>query len=66
MEDYIDSFESTRALLEMHAYELSPKFVLDSLTGELKDSLKPFVKAFNPETIPQAIDSYLQKLEQRK
>lgn len=55
LEDYIDSFESTRALLEMHAYELSFKFVLDSFIGGLKDSLKPFVKVFNPKTFPLAI-----------
>ena len=40
---------------EMHTYDLSPKFVHDSFIGGLKDSLKSFVKAFNLETIPQAI-----------
>ena len=55
MEDYIDTFESSRAILEMGAYELSPKFVLDSFIGGLKDSLKSFVRTFDPEFIPQAI-----------
>lgn len=39
----------------MQAYELSPKFIVDNFISGLKDNIKPFVKAFNPQNIPQAI-----------
>ena len=55
LEEYIDSFEGCRALLDMQSYELSSIFILDSFISGLKDSIKHFVKAFNPHTIPQAI-----------
>ena len=54
LEEYIDSFECCRSLLEMHSYDLSSKFVLESFVSGLKDNIKPFVKASQPHTIPQA------------
>ncbi|CAO2813904.1 unnamed protein product [Amaranthus hypochondriacus] len=48
LEEYIDSFEYYRALLDMHSYDLSSKYVLDSFISGLKESIKSFVKAFQP------------------
>lgn len=55
LEEYIDAFECCRALLDMHSYELSSKFILDSFISGLRDNIKPFVKAFSPQSISQAI-----------
>lgn len=55
LEEYIDAFECCRALLDMHSYALSSKFILNSFISGLKDNIKPFVEAFAPQSISQAI-----------
>ena len=44
-----------RALHDMHSHDLSSKFILGNFISRLKDNIKPFVKGFSPQTIPQAI-----------
>ncbi|CAO2836370.1 unnamed protein product [Amaranthus hypochondriacus] len=56
LEEYVDAFECSRSFLEMHDYDLSSKFLLDSFVSGLHDTIKPFVKAFKPENITQAIE----------
>ncbi|CAO2838144.1 unnamed protein product [Amaranthus hypochondriacus] len=45
-----------RSFLEMHDYDLSPRFILDSFISGLKETIKPFVKAFKPDSLTQAIE----------
>lgn len=56
LEEYFDTFESNRSFLEMHDYDLSTKFILDSFISGLNDTLKPFVKAFKPDSISKAME----------
>ena len=56
LEDYIDAFEYGKSLMEMHGYELSFKFLLDTFLNGLLPHFKPFVKAFKPKTITQAVE----------
>ncbi|CAO2840780.1 unnamed protein product [Amaranthus hypochondriacus] len=56
LEEYFDAFECNRSFLEMHDYDLSDKFLLDSFISGLNDTLKPFVKAFKPDSITKAME----------
>ena len=56
LEDYIDEFENIRSLMLQHNHALPDAYVLDSFIGGLKASVKPFVKAFKPVSIAEAID----------
>ena len=56
MEEYFDDFECNRSFLEKHDYDLSPKFILDSFISGLNDTLKPFIKAFKPDSVTKAME----------
>lgn len=56
LEDYIDDFEHIRSLMLQHNHALPDAYFLDSFIGGLKASVKPFVKAFKPVSIAEAID----------
>lgn len=56
LEDYVDEFESARSLMLQHNHMLPDAYILDSFIGGLKATVKPFVKAFKPTTIAEAID----------
>lgn len=56
LEKYIDDFEDLRAVMIQINHILPDSYILDSFIGGLKPSVKPFVRAFKPETISQAIE----------
>lgn len=56
LEKYIDDFEDLRALMLHNSPDLPEAYVLDSFIGGLKPGVKPFVKAFKPATIAQAVE----------
>ena len=56
LEECVDAFKSNRSFLEMHDYDLSPMFILESFISGLKDIIKPFVKAFKLDTLAKAIE----------
>ncbi|KAL8100580.1 hypothetical protein AgCh_032728 [Apium graveolens] len=55
IETYIDEFDNLRSLMEQHNLVLPDTYFLDSFVGGLKTSVKPFVKAFKPTTVTEAI-----------
>lgn len=56
LEKYIDEFEDLRAVMVQINHILPDSYILDSFIGGLKPSVKPFVRAFKPDTISQAIE----------
>lgn len=56
IETYIDEFENYRSLISQKAHNLSDEYVLDSFIGGMKDTIKPFVRAFKLTTISEAIE----------
>uniref|UniRef100_A0A803L5Q0 Ty3 transposon capsid-like protein domain-containing protein n=1 Tax=Chenopodium quinoa TaxID=63459 RepID=A0A803L5Q0_CHEQI len=56
IEDYIDEFEKLRSVMLMNNHILPDAYILESFVGGLKPAVKPFVKAFKPATIAQAVD----------
>lgn len=56
LEIYIDEFENLRAIMKQHNHVLPDGYILDSFVSGLKPAVKPFVKAFKPTTIAEAID----------
>ena len=56
LEEYVGALKSNRSFLEMHDYDLSHMFILDNFISGLKDTIKPFVKAFKPDTFAKAIE----------
>lgn len=55
LEDYIDEFENLRSVLLQNGHRLPEEFILDSFVGGLKPTIKPFVRAFNPTNISEAV-----------
>lgn len=55
LESYIDEFENLKSIMKQNNHVLPDAYVLDSFVGGLKSSVKPFVKAFKPATIADAI-----------
>ncbi|XP_048492259.1 uncharacterized protein LOC125493205 [Beta vulgaris subsp. vulgaris] len=55
LETYIDEFEELRAILIQNGHTLSEEYVLHSFIGGLKPTIKPFVRAFDPASISQAV-----------
>ncbi|XP_074305558.1 uncharacterized protein LOC141640775 [Silene latifolia] len=56
IDEYIDSFENLRGLMFQINLLLPDQYFLDSFVGGLKPVTKPFVKAFRPTTIAQAVE----------
>ncbi|XP_056690117.1 uncharacterized protein [Spinacia oleracea] len=56
LEEYIDEFENLRSIMLMNNHVLPDAYMLESFIGGLKPAVKPFVKAFKPATIAEAID----------
>ncbi|XP_056692219.1 uncharacterized protein [Spinacia oleracea] len=56
IEEYIDEFENLRSIMLMNNHILPDSYMLESFIGGLKPAVKPFVKAFKPNTIAEAID----------
>ncbi|XP_021846729.2 uncharacterized protein [Spinacia oleracea] len=56
IEAYLDSFEDLKSdVLNVH-HDLPEDFVLESFIGGLNATVKPFVKAFKPTTIAEAVE----------
>lgn len=55
IENYIDEFDNLRSLLEQSNHVLPDTYVLESFVGGLRPAVKPFVKAFNPVNVTDAI-----------
>lgn len=55
LEKYIDAFEDLRSFMIQINHILPDNYILDSFIAGLKPSVKPFVRAFKPTTISQAI-----------
>lgn len=56
IEVYLDEFEELKSdVLETH-HSLPDEFILDSFIGGLKPGIKPFVKAFKPVTLADAVE----------
>ncbi|XP_056698524.1 uncharacterized protein [Spinacia oleracea] len=56
LEDYVDEFENLRSIMMMNNHILPETYLLESFVGGLKAAVKPFVKAFKPDSISEAID----------
>ena len=56
LETYVDEFENLRSIMLQSNHVLPEGYILDSFIGGLKPALKPFVKAFKPSSITEAID----------
>ncbi|XP_074313633.1 uncharacterized protein LOC141648817 [Silene latifolia] len=56
LEDYLDSFEHLKGLMLQRNRLLPDQYFLDSFVGGLKPAVKPFVKAFKPETLSEAVE----------
>ena len=56
IESYIDEFEKYRSLMNQQGHNLTEEYMLDSFIGGLKDTIKPFVRAFKPTTICEAVE----------
>lgn len=55
IEEYIDEFDNLRSLMEQFHHVLPDPYMLESFIGGLKPAVKPFVKAFKPQTVTDAI-----------
>ena len=55
MEEYIDSLEDLRSILLQNGHRLNSAYLLQSFIGGLREETEPFVKAFNPTSISDAI-----------
>ncbi|KAK9713235.1 hypothetical protein RND81_06G013500 [Saponaria officinalis] len=56
IEDYLDAFESLRSLMVQRNPLLPDQYFLDSFIGGLKPAVKPFVRAFKPDTLASAVE----------
>lgn len=56
LEDYIDEFENLRSVMLQNNHILPDAYILDSFIGGLKPAVKPFVRAFKPVTVSDAIE----------
>ncbi|XP_074299627.1 uncharacterized protein LOC141630768 [Silene latifolia] len=53
---YIDEFEQLKGLMQQKNPLLPDNFFLDSFIGGLKPTIKPFVRAFKPTNMADAIE----------
>lgn len=56
LESYIDEFEHLRSLVLQHNHFLPDSYFLESFIGGLKSTVKPFVRAYKPQTVTAAIE----------
>ncbi|XP_074298103.1 uncharacterized protein LOC141628919 [Silene latifolia] len=56
LEDYLDTFEHLRGLMLQRNRLLPDQYFLDSFVGGLKPAVKPFVKAFKPGSLTEAVE----------
>ncbi|XP_074300143.1 uncharacterized protein LOC141631357 [Silene latifolia] len=56
IDDYLDAFENLRGLMLQRNPLLPDQYFLDSFIGGLKPSVKPFVRAFKPQTLASAVE----------
>uniref|UniRef100_A0A803M2N6 Ty3 transposon capsid-like protein domain-containing protein n=1 Tax=Chenopodium quinoa TaxID=63459 RepID=A0A803M2N6_CHEQI len=56
VESYVDSFENLKSIMLQYNYVLPNKYVLESFIGGLKPGIRPFVRAFKPQTINEAVE----------
>lgn len=56
LEKYIDGFEDLRSSMVQNRHVLPDQYVLDSFVGGLNAAVKPFVKAFKPKSIAEAVE----------
>ena len=55
IEEFIDEFDNVRSLMEQNHHILPDSYFLESFIGGLKPTVKPFVKAFKPVNVAEAI-----------
>ncbi|XP_074296892.1 uncharacterized protein LOC141627552 [Silene latifolia] len=56
LNDYLDEFEHLKSPMIQKNPLLPDVYFLDSFIGGLKPGIKPFVKAFKPSTVSQAVE----------
>lgn len=56
IDDYLYAFENLRSLMIQRNPQLPDSFFLDSFIGGLKPTIKPFMKAFNPMKLDDAVE----------
>ncbi|KAK9684868.1 hypothetical protein RND81_10G238500 [Saponaria officinalis] len=56
IDDYLDAFENLRSLMLQRNPLLPDQYFLDSFIGGLKPAVKPFVRAFKPQTFASAVE----------
>ncbi|XP_074266111.1 uncharacterized protein LOC141588577 [Silene latifolia] len=56
LEDYLDTFEHLKGLMLQRKRRLPDQYFLDSFVGGLKPAIKPFVKAFKPGSLTEAVE----------
>ncbi|KAK9690943.1 hypothetical protein RND81_09G165300 [Saponaria officinalis] len=56
IDDYLDAFENLRGLMLQRNPLLPDQYFLDSFIGGLKPAVKPFVRAFKPQTLASAVE----------
>ncbi|XP_074327433.1 uncharacterized protein LOC141665350 [Apium graveolens] len=56
LEAYVDEFENLRSVMLQSNHVLPEVYILNSFIGGLKPTIKPFVKAFKPVSITDAIE----------
>ena len=56
LDDYLEAFEELKAL-SLLKITLPNDYFVDSLIGGLKPSIKSFVRAFHPKTLPKAVEN---------
>ncbi|KAK9698242.1 hypothetical protein RND81_08G090700 [Saponaria officinalis] len=56
IDDYLDAFENLRGLMLQRNPLLPDQYFLDSFIGRLKPVVKPFVRAFKPQTLASTVE----------
>uniref|UniRef100_A0A803L3P0 Ty3 transposon capsid-like protein domain-containing protein n=1 Tax=Chenopodium quinoa TaxID=63459 RepID=A0A803L3P0_CHEQI len=56
IESYVDNFEELKSLMLQQNHGLPDSYFLASFIGGLKPAVKPFVKAFKPQTLAEAVE----------
>ncbi|KAJ8446939.1 hypothetical protein Cgig2_026437 [Carnegiea gigantea] len=56
IDEYLAKFEELRALMLVRTPTMPEAYFLESFIGGLKPAVKPLVRAFNPQTLPSAIE----------
>uniref|UniRef100_A0A803MXW2 Uncharacterized protein n=1 Tax=Chenopodium quinoa TaxID=63459 RepID=A0A803MXW2_CHEQI len=56
IESFVDEFENLRSIMLQNNICLPEKYLLESFIGGLKPGLRPFFRAFKPQTIVAAVE----------